>query len=307
MRRSRIWAMLLVVVGCCLSLTPTAARALDPAPSSCSVFRQGTGTSAGADVPVGNAPCPGVRPGGLVDAGIGTCTLNFVFRGSDKRVYIGTAGHCAVAYGAERSWAAGSGPRARIAEPVELGVEGGLGITPVGETAADVAMKKYRFGEVAYAALSPEDASYLDFALIRLDQGTSYSPALCYWGGPTGGVYTYTDRSGSAGVGSRLTLRMYGHGMGISGVAPARTWIGWIPTREGTAYASGPGAFGDSGSPVILDDGRAVGVMVATNIGGDIVGPPALASDVIVRLGPAVARAEQVMRIKLTLLAAPLT
>ena len=253
-------------------------------------------------LPFANAPCPGVRPGGLVLTGAEQCTLSFLFRGADRHIYIATAGHCLLAEEGERLWRPGTGPRARTPDLFAAGIEDEFGIAPVGSAIAGARRGEFPIGEFAYAR-SGNGYEGRDFALIRLDQGVSYSAAVCHFGGPTG-VYTYTDKAAPASVAAPLVFRMYGHGLGVSAGTPARTWIGQIPFRDEVAFAWGPGFLGDSGAPVVVDDGRAVGVMVAINVGGDW-GPSALGSEVIVRLGPAVARAEKVMGIKLTLLTAP--
>jgi hypothetical protein len=68
-------------------------------------------------------------------------------------------------------------------------------------------------------------------------------------------------------------------------------------------YAYGAVYLIDSGSPVISDDGRAVGVMVALRTQGVEDGQGAL---VITRLAPQIAEAEDVLGIELRLLRAPL-
>ncbi|HSH23664.1 MAG TPA: hypothetical protein VK975_06355, partial [Acidimicrobiales bacterium] len=45
-------------------------------------------------VDVGLGSCSGLRPGSRVVTDNGSCTLNFVFTGSDGERYMGTAGHC---------------------------------------------------------------------------------------------------------------------------------------------------------------------------------------------------------------------
>src|SRR5918992_2755432 len=47
-----------------------------------------------AAAPVGTSPCPGVRPGAIVNSDKGQCSFNFLFTGSDGNRYMGTAGHC---------------------------------------------------------------------------------------------------------------------------------------------------------------------------------------------------------------------
>ncbi len=80
-----------------------------------------------AAAPVGTGPCPGVRPGAIVNSDVGQCTFNFLFLGSDGRRYVGTAGHCILGESpiggdvGEQSWAPGTGPEARDANDVRIG------------------------------------------------------------------------------------------------------------------------------------------------------------------------------------------
>jgi len=255
--------------------------------------------------PVANVSCVGVRPGGVAEVGGGICTLNVLFRGSDGRRYIGTAGHCVIdEFDApqEHAWKTGKGPPAYLPDLVSLGIEEGLGLSPVGSAATAIEMGRHRFGEAAYAFYADVNRFGQDFALIRLDPGIPYSPAVCYWGGPTG-VYADVSESDFPTPSDLIVMRLFGHGQAV-GALPARTIIGLVPVSAYMAAAWGPDNFGDSGSPVILEDGRSVGVLVG--FGPTSLDPAQLAPVAIVRLGPAVARAEKVMGIKLTLLKAPL-
>jgi len=160
---------------------------------------------------------------------VGQCTLNFLWRGSDGRDYIGTAGHCLLegSNQAQAVFRPGEGPQARD----------GTG-RPI--------------GEFAYAAL--DDVS--DFALIRLDPGVIASPDICSFGGPTG--------LDIGPISSLTPLQHVGRGSVTGSLVPARTQLaidgGDIRVLTGLGVASP----GDSGSPVVGLDGRAVGVVVAT-------------------------------------------
>ncbi|MDP9019678.1 MAG: S1 family peptidase, partial [Actinomycetota bacterium] len=69
--------------------------------------------------PLGVTSCPGVRPGSVIDAGAGLCSLNFMFTDPTGQRYMGTAGHCLLATspfpsdGGEVTFAPGQGPAAR--------------------------------------------------------------------------------------------------------------------------------------------------------------------------------------------------
>jgi hypothetical protein len=227
-----------------------------------------------AAAPVGTGPCPGVRPGAIVTSDAGQCTFNFLFNGSDGQRYIGTAGHCILGESpvggdvGEESWAPGQGPVARD----------GAG---------------NRIGEFAYAIL--EDPK--DFALIRLDPGVEASPQMCHFGGPTG---TNADQPG---LQSPVVLNHFGQGVGVGTVLPARSALALGMPDPDHVYAEGAVVPGDSGSGIISDDGRAVGVIVTVGIHSASIGTGGIDAGTvgITRLPPQEARAEQVLGTSLSL------
>lgn len=227
-------------------------------------------------MPVGTGACPGVRPGAIVRSDIGQCTFNFLFRGSDGRRYIGTAGHCILGESpvggdaGERSWAAGTGPVAR-------------------DTNGS------RVGEFAYAILQDPG----DFALVRLDPAVSPDAGMCHFGGPTG---VNDDRPGLA---QPVLLNYFGDGVVVGTLLPARSALALGMPDPDQVFAEGVAVPGDSGSGVISSDGRAVGVLVTVGVHTDLAGLEA--GDVgITRLSPQVERAQQVLGVGLVLQQAPL-
>ena len=230
-----------------------------------------------AAAPFGTGTCPGVRPGAIVNSDVGQCTFNFLFNGSDGRRYIGTAGHCILGESpiggdvGEESWAPGEGPVARDADG-------------------------NRIGEFAYAILQDPK----DFALIRLDNGVQASPQMCHFGGPTG---TNADQPSSP-----VILNHFGNGIGVGSVLPARSALALGMPDPDHAFAEGVAVPGDSGSGVISDDGRAVGVLVTVGVHTGSIGTGGIdAGDVgLTRIPPQEARAEQVLGTTLNLQTAPL-
>lgn len=227
--------------------------------------------------PVGAGGCGGVRPGAPVESREGFCTLNFVFRGSDGRRYVGTAGHCILGEGSlggenagERSWRPGDGPRAKDSQG-------------------------NRIGRFAYAALRNEK----DFALIRLRDGVDPNARMCHFGGPTG---THGGRPSRT-----VTLNHYGNGLGVGDVLPARSMIAQgMPNRD-HVFAQGIVVPGDSGGPVIFEanggDGRAVGLTVTTGVHAASIGTRGIDAGTvgITRIPPQLERAERVLDVGLTL------
>ncbi|MEW6273210.1 MAG: hypothetical protein AB1689_28355 [Thermodesulfobacteriota bacterium] len=229
-----------------------------------------------AAAPFGITTCPGVRPGAIVNSDVGQCSFNFLFAGSDGATYIGTAGHCILGESpiggdvGEESWAPGDGPEARDANDV-------------------------RIGEFAYAILQDPK----DFALIRLDEGVAASAQMCHFGGPTGVNDDVTS--------SLVVLHHYGNGIAIGSVLPARTGLALGMPDPDHVFAEAVALPGDSGSGIISDDGRAVGVVVTVGVHTGSIGTGGVDAGVvgITRLTPQVERAEDVLGIGLGLVTAP--
>ncbi len=95
--------------------------------------------------------CRTAQPGAGVRIGDTYCTLNFLFRGSDRHTYAGTAGHCAYA--------------------VEVGAEAGM-------------ERQGLMGRVVY--VEHDTRRRRDFALIRLAAGVPRNPRVEVLGGPRG-------------------------------------------------------------------------------------------------------------------------
>jgi hypothetical protein len=230
-----------------------------------------------AAAPIGTGPCPGVRPGAIVQSDAGQCTFNFLFQASNGARYIGTAGHCILGESpiggdvGEESWAPGTGPVARDAAG-------------------------NRIGEFSYAILQDPK----DFALIRLDSGVNASAQMCHFGGPTG---TNDDQPSSP-----VVLNHYGNGLGVGSVLPARSALALGMPDPDHVFAEGAVVPGDSGSGIISDDGRAVGVIVTTGIHSGSIGTGGIDAGTmgVTRITPQVNRAEQVLGTQLTLQTAPL-
>lgn len=232
-------------------------------------------------VPIGLGSCPGVHPGSLIESDNGSCTLNFLFTGDDGDRYIGTAGHCLLATlpigqnNGEQAFAEGEGPEARDGDGS-------------------------RIGEFAYAIQEQPK----DFALIRLDPTVDAGAQVPLFGGPTG-----VNDELTSGL-SPTVLNNFGNSLGIGGpLANGKSFLALGMPDPDVVAATGVALPGDSGGPVLDEQGRAVGVLV--NVGPQL--SDALLSleslDVgligITRLTPQVEQAERVMSVDLTLETAP--
>lgn len=146
-----------------------------------------------------------------------------------------------------------------------------------------------RTGVVAYWGW--DRVPHHDFALVKIDADkvAQVNPAMCHWGGPSSLATGYQDEP--------VLLAHYGHGVGAGSYAPtkARRGIG-TAWNDHAFYMATAGTPGDSGSPVMGIDGKALGVLVT-------IGPFGNTST---RLDVALADAIDDLGIPLTLVTAPL-
>lgn len=218
------------------------------------------------------------HPGDLIKVagGGGSCTLGFLFKGSDGAQYMSTAGHCLFGadQGAPKTWKPGAGPA--------------------------VATSQGQIGRFVFAEDRPsaETGDDYDFALIRLDKGVKGSAEVRSLGAPTG---INSERGNSA-----AKMHTYGHSV-FSTVSPARDVLAPNTRHQDHVYVHGALFSGDSGAPVLDADGRAVGTVLGGGVGGFTVGighvnvPHDGAFHVIGRLGPVVQHASTALRVRLAL------
>ena len=180
--------------------------------------------------PVGVSPCDGVRPGGFLENKYTSCSWNFLFKGSDGRRYMGTAGHCfdlSAFENGEKVWPR-KGPWFK----------------------GQIDGEMVRVGEGAYAV----NESQRDFGLVRLDKKAPASPSMCHFGGPSGDAVEPAQGT---------VLHHYGQGLIYGQTVPARSSVASdVGSSEWVQYSVGAALFGDSGSGAITEQGDAVGVLV---------------------------------------------
>lgn len=233
-----------------------------------------------------------IRPGAAL--GGGGCTGNFLFLDDDgATVYIGTAAHCVSDDLAEDEATDSHGcdeDRYLPAEPgtVAVRVEG------ANEPAVLAYNSWYTMQERRDA--SDTECQFNDFALLRLSPADAARahPAMWSFGGPTGDA---TDEAAGdvifthGATSLRPDVEALDARRGV--IASAGTW------SHGTFQLT-PGLPGDSGSPVVRDDGQAIGILVTLQVS------PLPLSNGITDLGQALAYANGPGGMDVTLLTADL-
>lgn len=184
-----------------------------------------------------------IRPGVMV--GNMSCTSGFLFRSPDNTtLYLSAAGHCF------REKDAGD----------------------------SVAIRKGKYsGRLAYAINAANSLVEKDFALIALNNSyrDEVHPAVYHYGGPTG-ISKNVSRGDRVVTFGNSSLRepIDSSGDGEPPASPGNTLdprggIVYNDSKyETQAYFAPPSIHGDSGSPVMTDEGQAVGVVTTGHIGG---------------------------------------
>lgn len=199
-----------------------------------------------------------IRPGVKISSSYGSCTSNFIFAANSVTYYIGTAAHC-------------FSDDANNGDPCESrnAASGFSGVT----------IENARFpGTLVYSSWSAmqqqgevpasEQCRLNDFALVQIhpDDLDNVHPSALRFGGPTG-LY-----NGLAAVGDEVFT--YGQSslhFGEPALEEKRGQITQV-VADGLAYrvrTDNAGVPGDSGSAVLHEDGRALGVLsdVAVGVG----------------------------------------
>lgn len=198
-----------------------------------------------------------IRPGVRIVSSAGQCTSNFIFTSPDNAtVYIGVAAHC-VNNTTDATGTATSGCD-KANTPMKPGTE-----VQVSGASAPGKLVYTSWGTMQAGQEANADAcDYNDFAVIQLNatDAAKANPAMLWYGGPTGMAAT-TE------IQAQMRVLTFGNSDLRLGVAASQHKEGYIvSTGAGgwttTIYTAPPGVEGDSGSAVILADGRAVGDLV---------------------------------------------
>ncbi len=193
-----------------------------------------------------------IRPGVRIVQGepfSGTCTANYVFSSPDNRtLYLGTASHCVTGQA--------------IGDPIAIGggvVTGTLVYCSWGGATSGAACEDKEPGDDGF-----ED----DFALVHIpdDARSLVHPALMHWGGPTGIASTPVETDTLVLTYGNTPLRD-GDQDDIEIADPREGYVD-ASTEASTRVTLVPASIsGDSGSPILLHDGRALGVVQTVSVG----------------------------------------
>ncbi len=228
----------------------------------------GDGTLGNATTPAGpprNWTAPGaasIRPGVSLVSGGAQCTSNFIFTSPDNEsVYIGFAAHC-VAEGAvtDTNGCASAVKPAALNSSVEV------------EGASKRAKLVYTsWGTMQAVKESGESACrYNDFAIAQIaeEDEAKVNPSMLYFGGPT----SVADPGSVANMDKVLTYGNSGLRAGIAALSPHEGYVTSAPSGSDwttSIQTIPPGVSGDSGSGVLMGDGRALGILVTIGSNGN--------------------------------------
>ena len=202
----------------------------------------------GASGPV-SAATP-IQPGARIVSGNSACTMNFIYREVlPERTST-----------SRRSAAARRSPSTTHAvKPRLFAGTAGHCVTGVG---ARVSTRDGAFGTVAFHVHNDSD----DFAFIEIDREKEYlvNPTMLGFDGPTGVISgTETQRGDAAHV--------YGNGLIVGQSELTRPRTGILNHADSQYYrATLPVIMGDSGGPVLHEDGSALGIVVHLSLWGDV-------------------------------------
>jgi hypothetical protein len=210
----------------------------------------GTGLTSSASAAPTWAPAEtaAIHPGTQTFTAGGQCTANFVFTDAADNVYIGQAAHCSGTGGQTETNGCDAGT---LPVGTEVEVDG----------ASQPGVMVYN-SWATMQAVGENDADtcqYNDFALIALHPSDfdDVNPSIPVWGGPVG-TSDGTDPLDEVYSFGNSSLRQ-----GIEALSPKYGLsLGTISSGWSTPlYTITPGIPGDSGSPFLDSEGRALGVL----------------------------------------------
>ncbi|MDQ3762147.1 MAG: serine protease [Actinomycetota bacterium] len=189
-----------------------------------------------------------VHPGVQTDTEGGECTANFIFYNATD-VFLGQAAHCA-----------GTGNPTEVSGCTAGTKPLGTPVTIRGASKPGTLVYSSWITMAERGEEDPDACEFNDFALVKIDPADrgNVNPSLPFFGGPTGKATT------PPAVGEQVLT--YGNSPlrgGITALSP-KAGISLGDKGNGwshTCYTLTPGVPGDSGSAVLTNDGKALGVL----------------------------------------------
>ena len=196
------------------------------------------------------------------------CTADFVFFDAGS-IYLGQAAHCSGFDVTNFADPCGGGHIPPLGTPVEI-----QGASRRGTIVYNSYVTMQRSGE-----RDPVTCGANDFALIRLHRSDErkVNPSMPFWGGPVSaggrssfgdGAYTYGNSSFRGGIAALMPKFGINTGKVHYAIEDA---TGWGPGSHGWTHqitTVTPGLPGDSGSPVLDAEGRALGILSSISLDG---------------------------------------
>jgi len=208
------------------------------------------GTAAAASPAWAPARQASVHPGVMTITDGSECTANFIFSNATD-VFIGQAAHCA-GTGAPTETSGCTAGTKPLGTPVTI-----AGASKPGTLVYSSWITMAQRGEK-----DPNTCDFNDLALVKIDRADlgKVNPSVPFFGGPNG------IATGPTAVGDGVLT--YGNSPLRAGITALSPKEGFIVRDEGDGwshicYTATPGVPGDSGSAVLAQDGKALGVLTS--------------------------------------------
>lgn len=194
-----------------------------------------------------------IQPGARIVSGSSACTMNFIYREVvPEQTFTRTR---------RTSSSTSSTSTTTAQEPRLYAGTAGHCVSGVG---ARVEIDDMAFGSVAFHRLN--DSAGEDFAFIEIDRDKEHlvNPSMLGFGGPNGTI------SGSE-VDYGDGVHVYGNGIVFGETELTRPRSGILNEADSQFYrATLPVIFGDSGGPVLHEDGSALGIVAHLTVATDL-------------------------------------
>ncbi|MDQ2788743.1 MAG: serine protease [Actinomycetota bacterium] len=232
------------------TVATNAATALATVAAVVSVAVMVPGTAAAAGPTWAPSAQATIHPGVNTITGAGECTANFVFYNATDE-FIGQAAHCA-GTGAPTETSGCTSATQPLGTPVKI-----VGASKPGTLVYSSWITMAKSGEK-----DANTCDFNDFALVKIDPADrgKVNPSVPFFGGPTAISTT------AIATGQRILT--YGNSPLRGGVSALSPKVGFSLGDAGggwshSCYTVTPGVPGDSGSAVLTNDGKALGVLTS--------------------------------------------